>query len=68
MATVYVEIDREGMPVETRGISGTQAEIDEQIDRWATTYGVVRVLDKRGKVERVRTAGEVNDERDQQAE
>lgn len=46
--TVYVEIDRGGGDIETRGLTGTDDEIDETLTRWAKSYGPVWLLDKDG--------------------
>ncbi len=54
----YVEIERHG-GIETRGIdAATEDETEEFILRWANTYGVVHVLDERGKRVRTITPGE----------
>ena len=48
----YAEVDRWGT-TETRAVEGTPEEVEETLAQWSRLYGPVRVLDKRGKVERV---------------
>jgi alkanesulfonate monooxygenase SsuD/methylene tetrahydromethanopterin reductase-like flavin-dependent oxidoreductase (luciferase family) len=51
---VYVEINR-GFAVETRAVSGTQQECDDQLDHWRREYGgdnLVVVHTEREKEER----------------
>jgi len=56
--TVWVKIERPGGHVETRAVEGSPEEIEEQVNRWATLFGLVHVLDRSGSVVRTVTAGD----------
>ena len=58
---VWVKIERPGGHVETRAVEGSPEEIEEQVNRWATLFGLVHVLDRSGSVVRTVTAGDVGD-------
>ena len=59
--TVWVEIERPGGRMETRAVEGSPEEIEEQVNRWATLFGLVHVLDRSGSIVRTVTAGDVGD-------